>query len=359
MKQLKSHFNKEYITLLSATIKNQHKEFDASGFEGAVFDSSWDELELKQRVRHIAKTLHLFLPQNYQKSLGILKKTITDIGIEYYLQNFIFSDFVEVYGLDDYDASIDALKHFTQYSTAEYAIRAFITKDVDKTMTILQQWAKDENEHIRRLASEGCRPRLPWAKTLEMFKKEPSKIIPILEILKNDDAKYVQKSVANNLNDISKDNENFFIQIAKNWYGHSKNTNWIVKHASRTLLKKGDMEMMQLFGFLDANHVEIKNFQLSKSINIGDNLLFSFDLISKQKLGKLRVEYAIYFLKKDKSYSKKLFKIGEYTVDAKEMHFEKKHHFKKLTTRKFYEGLQKIEIVVNGVGFGSVEFELR
>jgi 3-methyladenine DNA glycosylase AlkC len=357
-KLLKESFDKSYIELLSLYIKDNYSEFDIKSFVDDVFYNDWDALELKQRVRHISTNLHKHIDKSYKESIDILKDVASKLGLDYYLQNLIFSDFVEVYGLGEYDHSIDALKHFTKFSTAEFAIREFIKKDEDKTMQILQTWSSDECEHVRRLASEGCRPRLPWSSSLNHFKKDPSKILPILELLKNDRSKYVQKSVANNLNDISKDNPEIFKRVVFSWYGVDKNTDWIVKHACRTLLKSGDKDVLKLFGYESVKHLKVNNFEVSNSLKIGEDFEFSFELSSCEQLGKVRVEYVMYYLRKGNNYSKKVFKIAEFESLESFRDFRKKHSFKILTTRKYYAGVHKISIVVNGVLLQIKEFEL-
>jgi 3-methyladenine DNA glycosylase AlkC len=276
-------------------------------------------------------------------------------GFEY----MFFPTFVELYGLEKYEKSIEALEHFTKYSSSEFAVRPFIKKYKHKMMLQMYMWAKSQNHHVRRLASEGCRPRLPWAMALLEFKKDPSEILPILEELKDDKSKYVRKSVANNLNDISKDNPVILKEIAKKWLGSSKESSWIVKHACRTLLKQGNRDTMELFGFLKPDCIKISNFRVQKRVKIGESLNFSFELESKEKnLVKLRVEYVMGFVRKNGTISHKIFKISEFQNNHKVKLFVKSYSFKKITTRKYYVGTHTIDIVVNGYKMASEEFSL-
>ena len=144
----------------------------------------------------------------------------------------------------------------------------------------MKLWAKSKNEHIRRLASEGCRSRLPWAIALVKYKENPKEILEILELLKDDESLYVRKSVANSLNDISKDNPQILKNIAKKWIGVNKNRDWILKHSCRTLVKNGDTQVLELFGFRKNNNINIENFMLNKQVKLGDALEFSFTLKS-------------------------------------------------------------------------------
>jgi len=155
--------------------------------------------------------------------------------------------FVEKFGLDDFETSINAISEITKRNTGEYAIRPFIRKYPKETLRIMKKWSKDKNVHMRRLASEGCRPRLPWSQKLDEFILDPSPILPILENLREDKSLFVKKSVANNINDILKDNYNIGISVLKIW-SKTKNpdTKWIIKHALRNEIKKENPEAIKL-----------------------------------------------------------------------------------------------------------------
>jgi 3-methyladenine DNA glycosylase AlkC len=344
-KPLKNVYTKAYLNNLANKIKENYQEFHTDSFIKSIFNTSWESMELKERMRHIAITLDHFLPIGYKEQLEVLKKVSKDF---YSFEAMFFQDFVEVFGLEDFENSIKALEVFTIESSSEFAIRQFIIKYEDETMARMKLWAKSDNEHLRRLASEGCRPRLPWAVALPKFKKDPSKVLQVLELLKNDKSEYVRKSVANNLNDISKDNPNIVINFVEDNLGFSKELNWICKHASRTLLKKGDKKVLNLFGFIDSNHIDIVEFICDKKISLGDELNFSFTLNSKQNLGNLRLEYVIHYLKSNGSYSKKVFMISQNCIKSKQKTFLKKQSFKNMTTRKHYFGEHFISILLNG-----------
>jgi len=155
--------------------------------------------------------------------------------------------FIEKYGLDDFDTSINAISEITKRNTGEYAIRPFIRKYPKETIKVMNNWSTDKNVHIKRLSSEGIRPRLPWSQKLDEFIDDPAPIIPILENLKEDKSLFVKKSVANNLNDILKDNYDIGIRVIKIWC-KTKNpdTKWIIKHALRNEIKKENTEAIKL-----------------------------------------------------------------------------------------------------------------
>ena len=362
---LKNLYNENYINNLSDDILLVFKSFNKKEFFNTIFNDTWENRELKDRMRYISTTLALFLPKDYKKSIDILIKVFNNRLIymenrkeKQGLENIIFQDFVEVYGLDDFKTSMIALECFTQYSSSEFAIRQFILKYENETMIQLKEWTKSNSEHTRRLASEGCRSRLPWAIALPKYKKDPLKVLEILELLKNDNSKYVQKSVANNLNDISKDNIPMVKQKAKEWFGKSKDLDWIVKHGCRTLLKDGDVEILALFGFTPPINVSIENININPIVKMEEYLDFSFTIKSDEILGKLRVEYAINFLRQNNKSNKKVFKIceGEYADKLKKI--DKKYSFKKISTRKYYKGKHSIEFIINGQSLEKREFEL-
>ncbi len=353
---LKNLYNENLINSLANNITKNYQQFDSNGFIENIFDDSWSNLELKARMRHISQTLYKFLPDDYQQSIKILTKVAVNFtGFQY----MFFPDFVELYGINNYKASIKALAHFTKFSSSEFAVRVFIKKDKNKMMKQMQQWAYANNHHIRRLASEGCRSRLSWAMSLPEFKKNPNLILPILAHLKDDDSLYVRRSVANNLNDISKDNPQIVINIAKDWLGKNANLNWLVKHACRSLLKQGNQEILSLFGFNEPKNISIKDFKVDKFAYIGHNLEFSFVIKTKnKKLGKLRLEYIIEFVKNNAKLAPKIFKISEANLLSNTKIVKKKYSFKKISTRTYYPGKHKISIIVNGCKMNNNSFDL-
>jgi len=355
---LKDLYNKEYIYTLASTIHSVDANFLVQPFIDTIFTKDFQDKELKARMRYISTSLKIFLPERYEKSINILKDTFSKMNHLYSLENIIFQDYVEVYGLNFFDISMVALEHFTIGSTSEFAVRAFILQDEDKTLAVMRKWAKSNNEELRRLASEGCRPRLPWAVALNSFKTNPSKILTILEILKDDDSKYVQKSVANSLNDISKDNPDILKDIVEKWIGKKDSRDWILKHGCRTLLKAGDAEVLKLFGYDNIDDIKISSFTLSKDVKLGDTLSFEFQLKSIKDIKKLRIEYIIEFVRLNNKFSKKVFKISEGSFKKGERLINKKHSFKPISTRKYYSGKHKIFLVLNGKIVKEEEFSL-
>ncbi|HBG7381131.1 TPA: DNA alkylation repair protein [Clostridioides difficile] len=353
---LKNMYNRESLYEVAVAIQSAYNSFKVDEFIKSTMDETWNNLELKARCRNISMSLGMYLPEDYKEALSILEKSVTGFYFA-----FFFPDFVEVYGQDDinWDLSISALERNTKYWSSEFAVRAFIIKDEERMMAQMCKWSKHKNEHIRRLASEGCRPQLPWGQAISKFKKDPTPVLPILEQLKTDTSTYVQKSVANNLNDISKTHPDLVISIAKDWYGKNKSTNWIVKHGCRTLLKKGNRDVLALFGYDDTTSINIQDFTLeTTSISIGENLTFSFKILAK-KATKTRLEYGIDYVKSNGKRNKKIFKISEVSLKENEKKsYMKKHSFADVSVRRHYPGIHSITIIINGVEKGKLDFEL-
>jgi 3-methyladenine DNA glycosylase AlkC len=356
---LKNLYTPELLHKLAGIIRKHYKPFNEKAFIKDVFDQEWPQRELKQRMRHISNMLHQHLPISYPQQIDVLKPAATKFNGFLAL---IFPDFVAVYGLDDYSTSIDALEHFTQYSSSEFAVRPFIIKYEKQMVKQHLAWAKHKNHHVRRLASEGIRPRLPWAMALPAFKKDPTPLLPILELLKQDESEYVRKSVANCLNDMSKDHPDQVLDIVKRWQGLSKETDWIVKHASRGLLKQGHTEALSAFGLNHKVKVAVNNLLISKNkLKIGESFQFSFEVqLLEKKVHDIRIEYKIYFMKANGKPSGKIFQIGTYPTQPQQiLTISRAHAFADLTTRKHHKGAHRITIVVNGKEQTETSFTIQ
>lgn len=372
----KNMYNEQFFDRFTKDLKLVINDFDARGFVSRIMDDEWENRELKQRCRHITAVLKEFLPADYKDAiakilelLDYVKSTYPDFSViddekfgltlEY---GAILDNYVEQYGLDDYETSVRAIENITQFTSCEFAVHPFIIKYPDEMMKQMLVWSKHEHWGVRRLASEGCRPRLPWAMALPNLKENPAPIIPILENLKNDPSRFVRLSVANNLNDIAKDNPETVIDLVKKWRGESKEVDWIIKHGCRTLLKQGNPEMMELFGFDSViENISIDNFQIpTPKVKVGDSLEFSFKLLNhNDKKVRIRLEYAIYYQKANGTLTKKVHKISEkeYAGDSVTQ-ITRKHSFRVVTTRKLHLGLHQIAVIINGNEFEKYSFEL-
>ncbi|MFQ8601153.1 MAG: DNA alkylation repair protein [Oscillospiraceae bacterium] len=357
----KDRFNYESLYKLALEIQTVYDRFPIDEFLKSTMDERWNNLEFKQRVMQIGENLGKYLPSDYKTAIHIIDKVIMNYNI--CLDGFVifFPAFVELYGQDEenWDVSMAALARYTPYASAEFAVRTFIMNDETRMMEQMAAWARHDNEHIRRLASEGCRPRLPWGRALPNFQKDPFPVLRILEQLKADPSPYVRKSVANNLNDISKTHPDLVVKIARDWYGKDEKTDWIVKHGCRTLLKKGNSDILGILGFADASCVKVDGFSLgAATVPIGADLTFSFE-IEANKATKIRLEYGIDYVKASGRRNRKIFQISEliFKENGKKTYI-KTHSLADTSTRKHYPEIHSVTLIINGVEQGTQDFEV-
>ncbi len=364
MEPLKNMFNPQFINDFSCIALRVIPNFDAGLFFDQIFDESWNERELKDRIRHISSMMHKHLPLEYEKAIAAILKILTIVKEEHKgmaFQYMILPDFIEQFGLDHLDLSLKAMEEITQFISCEFAVRPFLIKYPKQVMQQMLKWSMHEQASVRRFASEGCRPRLPWAMALPALKNDPTPILPILEKLKNDESEFVRKSVANNLNDLSKDHPDLIITIAKRWQGASKETDWIIKHGCRTLLKQGNTEVLELFGVGTIKNVSLQGFQIQTPIvEIGAKLDFTFQVLNENSnTVKIRLEYGIYYLKANGTHSRKIYKISEKDYAPNSVNtISKSQSFRVITTRKFHRGEHRLSVIVNGKEMASGNFEL-
>ncbi|MDG1393889.1 MAG: DNA alkylation repair protein [Flavobacteriaceae bacterium] len=361
----KNIYNQKFFDSFIDIVQQIKPDFDKKAFLNCINDNEWENRELKQRMRHISIVLKNHLSENFSKNVDIILMLISQLeknGIREDSIEFMFlPDFIELYGLENYDTSIKAFERITQFTSCEFAVRPFIIKYEAEMVKQINIWSKHKHPMVRRLATEGARPRLPWAMAIPSLKNNPTPIISILERLKNDKSESVRRSVANNLNDISKDNPNTVIKLVKSWQGKTTETDWLIKHACRTLLKQGNLEVLKLFGFGAIDKIKIDKFKiLTPKVKIGSFLEFAFELKNTNNLAsKIRLEYGLYYQKANGTLSKKVFKISEKQYSENSTtRINRKQSFKIITTRKFHIGQHQLSIITNGKEFDKIDFEL-
>ena len=263
------------------------------------------------------------------------------------------------HGLNDPEPNLQALREMTMRFSSEFAVRPFFRDHPELTMTTAMRWAKDENVHVRRLASEGSRPLLPWGIKLQGFVKDPSPLIPLLTALRDDRQEYVRRSVANNLNDIAKHQPDLVAELAKDWLnGASGARQKLVKHACRTLIKQGHAGALEAFGFLPPQ-LEGVSLTAPDLVKLGDQMPIEFEFTTKTDQ-ELLVDYVLHFLRANGKLSPKVFKWTEISATAGQaVRLCKSHPYKVVTTRKDYAGVQKLGVQVNGETVAEVPFELK
>ncbi len=353
---LKNVYSESFFEMLSKQIKAEILEFNEKQFTNEIFFEEWERLELKQRMTHIAKVLRTHLNQDYSIAVNqicsIIDRHKREHSNGFNFEFMLFPEFVQLFGLEDFENSIAAIERITQFTSCEFVVRHFIVKYPQEMILQMQNWANHRHHYVRRLSSEGMRTRLPWAIGVKELKDNPQHILPILEKLILDESDWVRKSVSNSLNDLSKDYPEMVISFIKKWKDHSEKIDKALKHGSRTLLKQGNFEILAVFGVNSLAKIELTNFKLrTEKISFGESINFHFELKNLDDTDiYTRIEYNVYFLRKNGFYKSKVFKISEKNLakNAK-ISIEKAHSFKEISTRKYYEGKQKIALIINGV----------
>ncbi len=368
----KNFFSKKLIKGMGDHFAKAWPGFDHAGFVKSA-SKNLDALELKERSAQITDSLKTFLPEDFNKAGEIMLASLgpeEDIDVNWADvddQGLVgwsimpMVDYVGLYGLEHFDLSMTLFKELTKRSSSEFGIRFFLLKEPKRTLSVLKKWSRDPNHHVRRLVSEGSRPRLPWGMQLPSFIKDPSPLLPLLEALKDDKEEYVRRSVANNLNDIAKDHPDTVAKIAKQWLNEAgKDRERLVRHACRTLIKQGHQKTLKALGYGSPN-VKLNKFSvLTARVDFGEALLFEVSLTSTSKKAQpLIIDYAIHHRKANGGSSPKVFKWKTTTLaPLATLESQKKHPMKKITTRVYYPGTHKVEILVNGISLGSKTFEL-
>lgn len=374
----KNHFNQAVIEGLAQQISLHYSNFDKEGFLNRALNAL-ESLELKARSNQIARALVEYMPADFDEMSKVIEAIL---GPECQDEELIFeaskngvsgwiimplADFISIRALANeaqyLHQGLALLKSCTKRFSAEFAIRPFLRDYPQPTLAVLKQWSTDQNLHVRRLVSEGSRPFLPWGLRLHAFAEQPSLILPLLEQLKNDESEYVRRSVANNLNDIAKPHPDTVADIATKWWQHDNvQRTRLLKHACRTLIKNGHPKVLALLGY-SAPELALVELKLEQAeVKNGDSQSFTLSLKSSaEEPQNLLIDYAVHHQKANGSLSPKVFKWTTLCLPAKShgsISIEKAHSFKAVTTRKYYLGKHKIEILINGKSMFVESFKL-
>ncbi len=361
MEKLKDHFRAETVRQLSRVLRAAHPSFSASRFEKAAL-AGLEGKELKDRVRHLASCLRTHLPNHVPEALLVLQQAIRSEQNPKGVAGFLawpFTQYVEEYGLEHFHESLAALKEITTVMSAEFAIRPFLQKYRAETLAVLTNWAQDENVHLRRLASEGTRPRLPWGPRLVEFQMDPAFCLPILRALRKDPELYVRKSVANHLNDISKDHPALLVRELRAWQkDKDPRVQWIIRHATRSLVKAGDEACLALLGYRKPQLKQAKLKVSPAAIRVGGAIELEFSAKAVREEEWL-IDYAVYHRKANGKLSAKVFKWTKKRVAVgSSLQLKKKHSIRLISTRKYYAGAHRVEVLVNGAAVAEAPFWL-
>lgn len=357
--ELREMFNAARFRAIAGLLADCQPGFDVRRFV-RLATTGLAPLTLLQRLRHGTHALHATLPADYPAALAVLRQLAP--RITHGFVGMLLPDYVGVYGQGHFDDSMAALEYFTRFSSGEFAIREFLRQDLTRTLAVMERWSREPNEHVRRLASEGSRPRLPWSFRLESLIADPAPVAPILENLKADPSLYVRKSVANHLNDISKDHPDWMLTRLRSWDLGHPHTQWIAKRAARTLIKAGHQGALALFNFGGRPAVAVTNLRLSTArLMLGQTIEFSFTLTSTaRRTQRLAVDYRLHYVKSSGGTAVKVFKLREVTLAPRQrITLGKRQTLRNFTTRKHYTGRHRLEIQVNGQILAQGAFHLQ
>lgn len=358
LEPFKNWFNAARYTTIADAVALLAPRFDRRRFLQLTLDGL-DQRELMDRLRQAALALGAALPGSYRDQLAVVLQLAPKIG-----HNFVgvsLCDFVARFGLDDPEASLDALRQLTRYGSAEFAVRPFLVRDQARTLAVMQTWAREPDEHVRRLASEGSRPRLPWGLRLAALVRDPSPVAQILEQLRTDPSLYVRKSVANHLNDITKDHPNWVIERVTAWDRTHAGTAWIVKQALRTLVKKGHPSALALLGVGGAPKLRIDRFTVTpRRLKLGNRIILEAKLTSTaRRQQQLAIDYVVHYVKSGGGTSAKVFKWKVIFLGSGEaLALNKTQVVRDFTTRRHHIGVHRIELQINGRRLAETAFVL-
>ena len=356
---LKEIFNTERLQHIATEMTAVHPGFDAKAFL-KLARTGLAELSVMQRMARVSECLHAALALDFEASLPVLRALAPRLNSGFV--SMCLPHYVATYGAERFELSMDALKYFTAFGSSEFAIRHFLRRDLERSLKRMHEWSLDANEHVRRLASEGCRPRLPWSFRLESIQAEPRLAAAILDNLKADPSLYVRKSVANHLNDITKDHPEWVLDLIESWSLDNKHTAWIARHALRSLIKQGNQRALAIIGASGKPEVEIIDLQVNPPvIDLGEKITLSFAVKSTAEVSqRLVIDYAVDYVKANGSTSAKVFKLKALTLPGNATEsIARRQHIKELTTRRHYAGRHAVHVLINGERVASSAFEIR
>ena len=371
MEPFKNLFSPQLVSCLADHLQKHVANFDRQQFEKSIL-AKLEGLELKDRAQLIADHVHGGLPENHDERARVLGDMLHPDAVD---GSAATSDedgicgwgilpltmVVGQHGIEDFERSLILLKEMTKRFSSEFGVRYFLLEDQERALTIMTEWVDDPNVHVRRLVSEGTRPRLPWAMRLPRLVADPSPILPILETLRDDEEEYVRRSVANHLNDISKDHPDLVAHLAKKWLqGGGRGREKLVRHACRTLIKNGHEVALGAFG-LGVPKIELIALTLeTPEVKYGGALVFSADLHSLcDKSQPLMIDYLVHFRKANGKLASKVFKWTKFDLQPGEFRrLKRSHPIRPITTRRYHGGKHGLSLRINGQDFGYVDFDL-
>jgi 3-methyladenine DNA glycosylase AlkC len=369
----KNFINEALIRRGASALAQANAGFDAPRFAKAAMHGL-DELELKARAMQVADALEATLPGEFDSAASWIEAALApplkDADLSHAhseaegLHGWMLwsvGEFVARRGIAHPERALRTLHALTQRFTAEFAIRPFIVAHPDLVYRTLRTWTTDESVHVRRLVSEGSRPRLPWGLQLRSLIADPSPSLPLLAALQDDPSEYVRRSVANHLNDIAKDHPALVAQwLESHLPGASAPRAAMLRHASRTLIKRGDARVLRVWGLGQALNGSVSFSITPRRVRVGEHVTLTVTVKSNSRRAqKLAIDYVVHHVKAEGKTSAKVFKGWQFDLAAGDTRvLEKRHSMKRITTRRYYPGKHTVEIQVNGAVVASAFFTL-
>lgn len=342
MADLKDIYTEEKLNEIAAVFKAEVATFPTTEFLEQVQSEDWGRLSLRQRHERLARVLMVCLEGPFHQVAPVLQA----VGSRVQGFSWLFlPDVVALFGLEDFEDSMETLGVLTESSSAEFAIRPFLAQDFTRTFEQMKSWSGSGNEHHRRLASEGLRPHLPWGKKIPNVDQYRLEIWSILEELKGDVSLYVRKSVANHLNDWTRTHPEEVLDLLESWQGSSKETDWIIKRAARNLLKAGHPRALALFGYGSRQDLEQVSWTFPQKIKKGDRMVLDYE-VKLEQAGPLRLELRVDFIKPSGKQSTKTFMLRDRETDCLKGQWT--YDWVDKTTRKHWDGRHDLRLLLNG-----------
>lgn len=365
---LKDFFDRNVVERIARELRAAWPAFPRTSFVREALHGL-DALELLARGRHVAGALGRALPDDFAAAADVVIASLppvrTDAAPAHPMEPFTYLPhvtWVAERGLAHFEAAMRAQHALTQRFTAEFSIRPFLERYPEATLARLEAWTRDESPHVRRLVSEGTRPRLPWAGRLRAFQRDPRPVLALLERLKDDPSPYVRRSVANNLNDIAKDHPAVVVETCRRWQrGASDARRALCRHALRTLVKRGDPGALALVGAGAPAQVEVRRVTATpRRVAIGGATTVAIDLASTAaRRQTVRVDLIVHFVKA-RATSPKVFVVRQLELDAHAaVSLRKSISLAEHTTRTPYPGRHDVDVVVNGAVVARTRFDVR
>ena len=359
MADLKDEFSPALVAALAGEL---HRAWPAFAVDRFTEDASngLAPLALLQRVHHMAAALARALPAPFAEAAGVLDRAIASPSFTGWMTlpcGFYVSD----QGIDEPHVALPLLARLSPRFSSEGPIRPFIERHPEVTFTYLRTWASDPDEHVRRLVSEGTRPRLPWASRLRSLVADPMPAVELLDVLFDDPSDYVRRSVANHLNDIAKDHPAIALDCARRWLASgSDRAAWVVRHGLRTLVKHGDQAALALLGFDADAQVALDRLTVTPArVPVGEEVMIEVTLSSAERPANAAIDYVVHHAGARGARQPKVFKLTTRTIQPGHPEtITRRHRFREVSVRRLYPGVHRIEIQVNGRVLGGTDVEL-